>query len=593
MRVARRNLDGLPFYRLLRDWSWHDTVQSWAIQFSITLPDPVTESSIPQTTLWWLRASDSFPRGPIEILPDSVAGIRGTYPHQALNLDIDAPWRTGRICLSDRWTNDARYRDQLEPRDAESRLVWHVYRAHAWISAARDGSLQAEGEPFELPPMLETGALPKDYRRIAFAEGLDAGNWLAGLTSGRCELVPVNDSTLALTRFGDHRGRKIPSHQWGTLLSKRASVVSGIWLLLPGYPVVEPWSAPQTWGELRAAMRRFGLDLDAALKRLLPGLRNGRKTFVMLGCPIPERYGEPVRKLHWLAAALLPLSRAHVDGFRDGEIGWWHADRHGQFRNEAPIFWVETVDWHPDALRGRGSVAEYWRKARVGMLGAGALGSAFAELLIRGGVRHLTVYDSEALMGGNLVRHTGTMASVGANKSEGLAAHLNQASPHAQVTAFPVSIPFLEPEPLEALRQTDIVVDCTGDDDVIDQLAATDWGEPRERLLISVSMGFKAHRAFLFLSRGSAFDGETFHRLMSPWREREWQEIEAADLPRDALGCWHPLLPAAAHDVWSVAAALVQFLETQGVEESASRFIVLERRADGLGFDIAQDTKGQ
>jgi len=459
--------------------------------------------------------------------------------------------------------------------------------------AARDAALQGEGEPFELPPMLETGRLPKDYRRIAFAEGLDAGNWLDGLTSGRCELVRANDSTLVLARIGDHRGRQISAFEWGTLLSHRASVVSGIWLLLPGYPVVQPWSTPATWGELRAAMRNSGVDLDAALKRLLPGLRNGLKTFVMLGCPIPERYGEPLRKLHWLAAALSPLSRTRVDGFRDGETGWWHADRQGQLRNDAPIFWLETVDWHPDALRGRGSVAEFWRNGRIAMFGAGALGSAFAEMLIRGGARQLTIYDGQTLIGGNLVRHTATLSGVGANKSETLAAHLNEASPHAQVSAFPVSIPFLEPEPLDALRRTDIVVDCTGDDDAIDQLAATDWGEPQERLFISASMGFRAHRAFLFLSRRSTIDAEAFHRLMSPWREREWQEIDVSDLPRDALGCWHPLLPAAAHDVWSVAAALVQFLETQGVEDSASRFIVLERREKGLGFDIAQDTRNE
>jgi tRNA A37 threonylcarbamoyladenosine dehydratase len=58
---------------------------------------------------------------------------------------------------------------------------------------------------------------------------------------------------------------------------------------------------------------------------------------------------------------------------------------------------------------------------RVLLIGAGAIGSALGELLVRGGVRDLTVIDSENATVGNLTRHTLTMDEAGNSKAMSVA----------------------------------------------------------------------------------------------------------------------------------------------------------------------------
>jgi ThiF family len=75
------------------------------------------------------------------------------------------------------------------------------------------------------------------------------------------------------------------------------------------------------------------------------------------------------------------------------------------------------------------------------LIGAGAVGSAFAELLVRGGVHRLLVLDSEGVQVGNLTRHSLTMEHVGTPKALGLATRLNKISPHATVLGHKSEFP--------------------------------------------------------------------------------------------------------------------------------------------------------
>lgn len=71
-----------------------------------------------------------------------------------------------------------------------------------------------------------------------------------------------------------------------------------------------------------------------------------------------------------------------------------------------------------------GVLAPELRESRVAVVGAGALGSFIADMLVRSGVRHLTLIDDDVVMPGNLVRHLVGPDAVGLSKVEAVKQHL-------------------------------------------------------------------------------------------------------------------------------------------------------------------------
>lgn len=61
---------------------------------------------------------------------------------------------------------------------------------------------------------------------------------------------------------------------------------------------------------------------------------------------------------------------------------------------------------------------------RVAIVGVGALGSFIADTLVRSGIRHLTLVDSDVVMPGNLVRHLVGPEMVGLTKVKAVKQHL-------------------------------------------------------------------------------------------------------------------------------------------------------------------------
>lgn len=79
-----------------------------------------------------------------------------------------------------------------------------------------------------------------------------------------------------------------------------------------------------------------------------------------------------------------------------------------------------------DAARAArsGPLAPELRRRRVAVVGVGALGSFISDMLVRSGVRNLTLVDGDVVMPGNLVRHLVGPGAVGLPKAEAVKAHL-------------------------------------------------------------------------------------------------------------------------------------------------------------------------
>lgn len=83
-----------------------------------------------------------------------------------------------------------------------------------------------------------------------------------------------------------------------------------------------------------------------------------------------------------------------------------------------------TADTPAAKTARAGLVAPLLHEARVAVVGVGALGSFAADMLVRAGLRHLTLVDDDIVMPGNLIRHLVGPEMVGLPKVTAVKRHL-------------------------------------------------------------------------------------------------------------------------------------------------------------------------
>jgi hypothetical protein len=369
--------------------------------------------------------------------------------------------------------------------------------------------------------------------------------------------------------------------------------VHGVWWLWPRPIVLAPWQAAVTWGELAAVGVDQGIDVFAALEQIADAVREANKVnkgwmFLMLGYPIPKKIGGPDQEVHWEAVSLPTLTTEPPKGYRPKRRFWWLRDRQQHFGDKRKMEFVETKNWHADRVQARGRLPEPVYRSKVAIIGCGALGSAVAELLIRGGLLELLLVDGEVLEAGNLARHVLTSTSVGRGKADALAKRLREISPSAKINIVPHDL--RDPQMThDRLDDAELVLDCTGTDEVPSLMAATYWNIARR--FISASFGYAAQRLFLFRSVGTTFPANDFNAAVAPWLERERRVFKGADEVLEGAGCYSPLFPARADDVMGGAVAVVKFIEdTIQAHHDDAELVVLQVSRYG-GFQPVNDVE--
>jgi hypothetical protein len=96
-------------------------------------------------------------------------------------------------------------------------------------------------------------------------------------------------------------------------------------------------------------------------------------------------------------------------------------------------------------------------------------------------------------------------------------------------------------------------------------------------------MGSK--RLFCYAGHAAGFSHQDFLNRMAPWLQTEVTENRGCRLPREGLGCWHPVFPARIDDVWMMSTALVKYI-TGYVGQGAGRTVltVFEQQEGEDGF---------
>lgn len=562
--AARRSIEAFPNLRLVQDICWSEAEKRWSMCIEVALPSEQAKD-LPQHTRWWVTVDAAYPWGDIDAFPAVEGGTDKTFWHQFRNDPPgvpSVPWRRGKVCF--RFPNSVFVRAAYvaEPLGHPDRLRWVFSRLNEWVRRAATGTLVTPGDPFELPDFSPTPPT------VAFSESVDSlkawqvAKELCGIAQ-MCRLGP--DHPFVVREFQTLRRTAIVRPTWGTMVSSSQAEPEAAWLRLPELPILPPYQAPRTWGDLRvAATKCLGRRLEGLLAAALNSLRDGSQRICLLGFPLPRAFGigEPPALMHWQAVLLPPLAYGlgYRKGFRANAQGYWKQDRYKEFRDDNTIQWLKSYNWHEDQLASRGRLAPAMTGLNVAILGGGAVGSILAELLVRGGVKHLLLVDPDRTEAGNLVRHTLGLWAVGMPKAAALAEHLNSVSVHASAAGVEAWFPGGMPASAAAkIQECQCVIDCTGSDEVLRALGSWTW--PESTLLASLSLGFGAERSYVLAGRrGDDFLG-AITTAFGPELEQDRTSLANARLPAEALGCWHPLFPARVDRIWAMVAVAVGHIE--------------------------------
>jgi len=556
LRIGRRALDDLAGVTLLHDWI-RSVRGKWFIEIELKI-DSSPAGPIPQVTRWFVVAEDRYPSGSLELFPSKLGGITTTFRHQLHNSDgdHDCPWRCGNICVTEP-TARVRSRNQsVEPPTAESRLRWRVKRALEWLELASDGNLVQAGDPYEVPPISASGG-----RRMVFNEDASTFKIWDSCTAKFGMMVlknmPQNASTRVVTSFADSGGREIVAPLWGFDIEHASSQEAGVWVRIPDEPVVEQWHVPDNWEDISQLLEKKGIRLGEVFADAYPYLRNGTAPVIAIGFPIPENIAGVLIQMQWLFIQLPPIrsrnERKHEHRLRDSLF--WERDR--TVKLTGAIHWLRSENWNADQLGSRGQLSALLRSQRTLLLGAGALGSFLAEMLVRGGATTMTVLDGDIVGVGNLVRHTLGVGDIGHGKATRLAQHLNSVSPHAKVEAVDSHFAINDVQMRSLAEKHTLVLDCTADDGVANDLAQFAWCS--ETFVVSLALSFEARQLYVYAQRGR-FDSSELFSLLNPYVEDDLAQHSLESFPREGVGCWHPVFPARVERVLRAACRAVSFL---------------------------------
>jgi molybdopterin/thiamine biosynthesis adenylyltransferase len=304
------------------------------------------------------------------------------------------------------------------------------------------------------------------------------------------------------------------------------------------------------------------VDLWKEIYDLMYIFRDHDRNFILIGFPIPQLIGQENQVVHWIAIEIPKLSKRvkRAKGFRKLRDYYFQMDRLKELKPSKNLNYLHTENWSKEAILSRGSLDKGIQQDSVFLIGAGALGSAIGELLSRAGISKITICDDDILSIGNLSRHLLSSEDLSQYKADSLSNRINHNNLHIRSAAITSPFPNFSEEEVDQLEQHDVIIDTTGSDAVIEQLNSFDWTLPKR--FISVSLGFGAKRMFMLLSNKHPFPHKEFYSLLQPWLILERQENQDIVLPREGIGCYHPLFPARLDDIWSMTGLAIKEMES-------------------------------
>ena len=231
--------------------------------------------------------------------------------------------------------------------------------------------------------------------------------------------------------------------------------------------------------------------------------------------------------------------------------------------------WGKVENVTRERLYARGAYPSKVQSTPIAFFGCGALGSSVAELLARGGVNQLNLFDPDSIKFGNLCRHTLDGSSVSINKAKALAERLSLANPLSTIKGYPLGIP-LDSRSDEVIHQllvdADVFVDCTTSDAAFDWL--NQYALEKGKRLVSLFFSFHAELLTVCISGDSTSCGDILEDLNRSVQQNQtaldagvyFYQPSKEEQVIEGAGCWHPSFPALNAHVQMLAAHAVDIL---------------------------------
>lgn len=377
--------------------------------------------------------------------------------------------------------------------------------------------------------------------------------------------------------------------QWGKRLSKAniSHPITAPWILLKQPPVINEWQAPETLGDLIDACNSQHIDVMNVLKNVVSKIRDGRRHLFLCGFPIPKKFGGEPEIVFWKALYLPVVScgKKTAKGFRTNQQGQWLRDKSEVLTRKTKLDWIISENWSQQEISQRGKMNNSLLRKKTLIVGAGCIGASVAEILVRSGVYNLTIVDADIFEVGNLSRHVLNIDNIGESKELSLESYLNSLNPHANVEAVKATLTIDEEFKTNIdLDKYDIIIDCTGENSVLDIIQNCDFG--RNHIFASISVGLGAKRLYITMMNDRTFNFNSFCDLVSPYLQSEKALYNDYDLPRNGIGCWHPTFPGRSDDVWLAASTATKAIENYIILKSEKTLsLVYEQRKNNGVFE--------
>ena len=558
-------------------------MMDWVFKCIAQVPYP-NQENLPCEVPLHVSIPETFPYAPIDIYP--ICEEVRSFPHQ------DAAGLR-KLCL---------HEEHLAPRNT-SRLVCYVKWAIEWLKDAANGILLKPGQAYELPDFRYTFLdLPLPTKApVIFEESSDSHHsWEPYIkTSGRVKCFWGSGiQAIFAVKFCDKKGSLIRESKFAPNIVKKDNKIDGKWILIPNI-CYERHRPPKTYGEIAELCSANGIDFYQNLKEAW-NLRNSCKFGILLiGFPIPKIVGQDPTEIHWQPLLFhnyddsksQPVKRSrHRQPSKRDRI-WQKLIENESFSSSKQLPWGKVENVASERLYVRGAHPSEVQSITIAYFGCGALGSSVAELLVRGGVRQLHLFDYDSIKFGNLCRHTLDGSSVGLNKAVALANRLSLANPLSTIEGHAIGIP-LNSRSDETIRKVledaDVFVDCTTNKTAFDWL--NEYAAKNGKRLISLFFNFYAELLTICISGDSMSCGDIFSDLNRSIQRNQtpidpsvyFHEPTEDEEITEGAGCWHPTFPAQYGHIQILAAHAVDIISHSISSKSKKGFAAIVERQSVL-----------
>lgn len=413
-----------------------------------------------------------------------------------------------------------------------SRIELDIEKLRCWVSQYVEQ--EKADEHYEYSPAQFGGTVDFLFQEGEFNQDRFNTNRFGEMYYSVLNTNISNNKINRLTAICQRIGNK--DINWSLSYKKREKY-TGIWVYINHEPVFERKRRIDNWNDLIPLLPEGFLSYFVDFCKRTATYKLGAKTFqdkifLAIGYRIPSNKGK--EEINWDLILLPknPFPRKQKSS----------AKKLVNFNQK--INWEQTYNSDYQRFFGRGALTSKITNSKVLIIGVGALGSSIAEILVRGGLKSLSINDVDIVEAGNICRSVFSFSDIGSSKSAQLKAKLTNISPFVEVEISDNIVPFSpKSENYEQLKTNlekfDIIIDCSANNGIIQMLSDMEL----KSKTFYLSMTNKAKEMICVSNIDCKSMIERRNQMLF-----SLDGIQEAEF-REGTGCWHPTFEASYFDI--------------------------------------------